>query len=146
LIFIDNYGIINRESKKERRVFMYINKSNVKVINERLISNNKFIISVTGKMNNGDYTSTFDVLNKEQGIKAIEELCKLHEWELASQDENGEIPNFDLCPVHFEFLEIPHNEFGDYCYKITDSSVYRIDENRKIYSVEIGEDFDEGKD
>ena len=125
---------------------MYINKSNVKAGNERLISNNKFIISVTGKMNNGDYTSTFDVLNKEQGIKAIEELCKLHEWELASQDENGEVPNFDSCPVEFEFLGIPYNEFGDYCCKITNSEVYRIDEDGKIYSVEIGEDFDADED
>ena len=126
---------------------MYINKSNVKAGNERLISNNKFIISVTGKMNNGDYTSTFDVLNKEQGIKAIEELCKLHEWELASQDENGEVSNFDSCPIEFEFLGIPYNGFGDYyCCKITDSEVYRIDEDGKIYSVEIGEDFDADED
>ena len=134
------------KKRKKEEYTMYINKSNVKAINERLISGNKFIITVTGKMNSGDYTSTFDVLNETQGIKAIEELCKLHEWELASQDENGEVPNFDSCPVEFEFLGIPYNEFGDYCCKITDSEVYRIDEDGKIYSVEIDIDVDEDEE
>ena len=126
---------------------MYINKFSLKACSEKLMSGDtSFIISLTGDINDGDYASTFQLIDKEDGIKAIEELCKLYEWELTSQDKNGEIPNFNLCPINFEFLKIPRNETNDYCHTITDSNVYRIDEDGKIYSVEIGEDFDEDED
>ena len=122
---------------------MYINKFNLKARSEKLMSGDtSFIISLTGDMNHGDYTSTFQLIDKEDGIKAIEELCMLHEWELTSQDESGRIPNFNSCPIDFVYLEIPCNEINDYCHTITDSKVYRIDEYGKIFSVEIGEDFD----
>lgn len=81
MILIDCYGIINIESKKKKgSVFMYINKRGVKVRNEEAIKGEvKFIISLTGNINNRVYSSTFQLLIEEDGIKAIEELYKLGE-------------------------------------------------------------------
>lgn len=59
---------------------MYINKRGVKVRNEEAIKGEvKFIISLTGNINNRVYSSTFQLLIEEDGIKAIEELYKLGE-------------------------------------------------------------------
>ena len=118
---------------------MYINKSSVKVWNEERIKGNevKFIISVTGDINDGDYCSSFQFLNKDEGIKAIEELCQLYEWELKYIRKNERVPNFNLCPIEFEFLKIPRNDTNDYCHTIINSNVYKIDLEGKIYAIQL---------
>ena len=115
---------------------MYINKRGVKVRNEEAIKGEvKFIISLTGNINNRVYSSTFQLLNEEDGIKAIEELYKLGEWSFDLQKKIKEIPNLFFCRIDFKSLEIPRNEFSGYCNTITDINIYKIDSYGKIYTI-----------
>ena len=115
---------------------MYINKRGVKVRNEEAIKGEvKFIISLTGNINNRVYSSTFQLLNEEDGIKAIEELYKLGEWSFDLQKKIKEIPNLFFCRINFKSLEIPRNEFSSYCNTIIDIDIYKIDSYGKIYTI-----------
>lgn len=89
---------------------------------------NNFLITIKADWNDGDYLTETQVLNEEQFIEALPELSDLK----YNYSGSHELSNF-----HSEYLEIPVDEYGEFCHTLTNLTVDYVDNHGKIWTVEF---------